>query len=180
MLQAGKYVVEVIVPPGFELVKEEDKNILLGDVYVAPVTQQFAGLGDIYIMPDQAEVAAFYNTQNPGSLNLTTNMGAQPRHEGDTGSIESFWPCVGAKRTVPDLNSLYPGAGQASPFAGAERNLCDRKEVTLEDQVLHLQFDAYRRPFHRHHDQRLCLGIRPVLAPIRREVRSAESAGGSA
>jgi len=135
MLQAGKYVVEVIVPPGFELVKEEDKNILLGDVYVAPVTQQFAGLGDIYIMPDQAEVAAFYNTQNPGSLNLTTNMGAQPRHEGDTGSVESFWPCVGAKRTVPDLNSLYPGAGQAAPFAGAERNLCDRKEVTLEDQA---------------------------------------------
>ena len=135
MLKAGKYVVEVIVPPGYELVKEEDKNILLGDVYVAPVTQQFAGLGNIYIMPDQAAVGQFYNAQNPGSLNLTTNLGATPRHEGDTGSIESFWPCVGAKRTVPDLNSLFPGAGQAAPFAGAERNLCDRKEVTLEDQA---------------------------------------------
>jgi hypothetical protein len=135
MLKAGKYVVEVIVPPGYELVKEEDKNILLGDVYIAPVTQQFAGLGNIYIMPDQAAVGQFYNAQNPGSLNLTTNLGATPRHEGDTGSIESFWPCVGTKRTVPDLNSLYPGAGQAAPFAGAERNLCDRKEVTLEDQA---------------------------------------------
>jgi hypothetical protein len=135
MLPAGKYVVEVILPPGYELVKEEDKNILLGDVYVAPVTQQFAGLGDIYIMPDQAAVGAFYNNQSPGSLNLTTNLGATPRHEGDTGSIESFWPCVGAQRIVPDLNSLFPGAGQAAPFAGATRNLCDRKEVILEDQA---------------------------------------------
>ncbi len=44
MLPPGKYVVEVVVPPGYELVKEEDKNILLGDNYIAPVTQQFAGL----------------------------------------------------------------------------------------------------------------------------------------
>ena len=36
MLPAGKYVVEVVVPAGYELVKEEDKNILLGDVYIAP------------------------------------------------------------------------------------------------------------------------------------------------
>ena len=46
MLPAGKYVVEVVVPPGYELVKEEDKNILIGDNYIAPVTQQFGGLGD--------------------------------------------------------------------------------------------------------------------------------------
>ncbi len=39
MLPAGKYVVEMIVPPGYELVKEEDKNILLGDTYTAPVTR---------------------------------------------------------------------------------------------------------------------------------------------
>ena len=110
--------------------KEEDKNILLGDVYIAPVTQQFAGFGNIFIMPDQAAVNAHYNPNNPGGLNLTTNLGAKPRHEGDTGSVESFWPCVGAERTVPDLNSLYPDAGQAAPFAGAKRRLCDRKEVT--------------------------------------------------
>ena len=46
MLPAGKYVVEVVVPPGYELVKEEDKNILIGDNYIAPVTQQFPGLGN--------------------------------------------------------------------------------------------------------------------------------------
>jgi hypothetical protein len=134
MLPAGKYVVEVLLPPGYELVKEEDKNILLGDVYVAPVTQQFAGFGNIFIMPDQAAVNAAYNPRSPGGLNKTTDLGATPRHEGDTGSVETFWPCVGAERIVPDLNSLFPGAGQAAPFAGAKRRLCDRKEVTLQDQ----------------------------------------------
>ncbi len=110
--RAGKYVVEVIVPPGYELVKEEDKNILLGDVYIAPVTQQFAGFGNIFIMPDQAAVNAYYNKNNPAP-ELDHELGATPRHEGDTGSVEQFWPCVGAERIVPDLNSLFPGAGQA-------------------------------------------------------------------
>ena len=65
MLPAGKYVVEMIVPPGYELVKEEDKNILMGDSYDAPVTQQFAGFGNIFIMPDQAAVGEAYNPRNP-------------------------------------------------------------------------------------------------------------------
>jgi hypothetical protein len=135
MLPNGKYVVEVIVPKGYELVKEEDKNILMGDIYVAPVTVQFPGVGgNIFIMPDQAAVGAAYNKNNP--LNMTQDLGSKtlPRHEGDTGSIETYWPCVGALRTVPDFNSLFPGVGQNAPFAGAQRNLCDRKEVTLEDQ----------------------------------------------
>jgi len=114
MLPAGKYVVEVIVPPGFELVKEEDKNILLGDTYIAPVTQQFAGFGNVFIMPDQAAVNANYNKNSTQGLNPTSNLGSVsfPRHEGDTGSIESFWPCVGAERIVPDYNSLFPTAGR--------------------------------------------------------------------
>jgi Abnormal spindle-like microcephaly-assoc'd, ASPM-SPD-2-Hydin len=133
MLPAGKYVVEMIVPPGYELVKEEDKNILLGDTYEAPVTTQLAGFGNIFIMPDQATIAANYNANNP--LNPTTDLGASPRHEGDTGSVETFWPCVGASRIVPDYMSLFPLAGQNAPFAGATRNLCDRKEVILEDEM---------------------------------------------
>ncbi len=133
MLPAGKYVVEVVVPPGYELVKEEDKNILIGDTYIAPPTQQFAGLGNVFILPDQAALASAYNGNNP--QNSTTDLGATPRHEGDTGSIESFWPCVGAARVVPDFISLFPGSGEVSPFAGATRNLCDRKEVTLDDQT---------------------------------------------
>ena len=134
MLPAGDYVVEVIVPPGYEMVKEEDKNILMGDVYVAPVTQQFAGFGNIYIMPDQASVGSAYNASSPGTLNTTNSLGAEPRHEGDTGSVEAFWPCAGAVRQVPDYNSEFPGAGQAAPFAGAMRRLCDRKEVKLNDE----------------------------------------------
>jgi hypothetical protein len=136
MLPAGKYVVEVVMPPGYELVKEEDKNILMGDVMVAPVSQQFAGFGNVFIMPDQAAVNSAYNAANPGKLNLTTDLGSKTfsRHEGDTGSIETYWPCVGALRQVPDFNSEFPGAGQAAPFAGAMRHLCDRKEVTLTDE----------------------------------------------
>lgn len=134
MLPPGKYVVEVIVPPGMELVKEEDKNILFGDVYIAPVTTQFAGFGNVFIMPDQAAVGALYNANNPGGLNQTNDLGAVPRHEGDTGSVETFWPCVGRVRQVPDYNSLFPQSGQNASFAGAMRPLCDRKEVTLEAQ----------------------------------------------
>jgi len=52
-LPTGKYVVEVVVPPGYEIVKEEDKNILIGDSYVAPVTTQFGAMVNIFIMPDR-------------------------------------------------------------------------------------------------------------------------------
>ncbi|ALL70996.1 signal peptide protein (plasmid) [Paraburkholderia caribensis MBA4] len=133
MLPAGKYVVEIIVPPGYELVKEEDKNILIGDNYIAPVTQQFGGLGNIFILPDQAAVNATYNRNN--AQNPTTDLGSQPRHEGDTGSVETFWPCVGALRVVPDYISLFPGSQEVAPFAGASRHLCDRKEVVLTNQM---------------------------------------------
>jgi hypothetical protein len=132
MLPAGKYVVEMVVPPGYELVKEEDKNILIGDNYIAPVTQQFGGLGNIFILPDQAEIASnTYNAQNP-----TNGLGrtSYPSSEGDTGSVEVFWPCVGQARVVPDYISLFPLSKEVAPFAGATRNLCDRKEVALTDQ----------------------------------------------
>ncbi len=136
MLPAGKYIVEVVVPPGYELVKEEDKNILIGDNFIAPATQQFGGLGSVFILPDQAEVNAYYNPNN--AQNNTVNLGRNPNlpsHEGDTGSIESYWPCVGALRVVPDFISLFPDSAEVAPFAGASRNLCDRKEVTLTDQT---------------------------------------------
>jgi len=143
MLPPGKYVVEMIVPPGYELVKEEDKNILIGDNYIAPVTQQFGGLGDIYILPDQAEVSASIasgctvtSDYNCNAQQSTQSLGRNvyPQGEGDTGSVEQFWPCVGAMRVVPDFISLFPQSGEVAPFAGATRPLCDRKEVTLQEQ----------------------------------------------
>jgi hypothetical protein len=135
MLPAGKYVVEMVVPPGYELVKEEDKNILIGDNYTAPITQEFAGLGNIFILPDQAEVAAYYNANNAQNPTTTFGRTTLPNGEGDTGSVEIFWPCVGASRVVPDYISLFPQSNEVAPFAGATRNLCDRKEVTLTDQT---------------------------------------------
>ena len=140
-LPVGKYVVEVVVPPGFELVKEEDKNILIGDNYIAPVTQQFGGLGNVFIIPDQASVASSqqyagtgYNANN--AQNPTQSLGAAPENSIVPGFIpEPTWPCVGEARIVPDYISLYPQSAQVSPFAGATRNLCDRKEVTLSDQM---------------------------------------------
>ncbi len=148
MLPRGQYVVEMLVPPGYELVKEEDKNILIGDNYIAPVTQEFPGLGSaIYILPDQATVASVYNANQPGSVsgynptnaqNPTQSFGRMSglsSHEGDTGSVESFWPCVGQSRIVPDYISLFPQSAEVAPFAGAKRNLCDRKLVTLDDQT---------------------------------------------
>src|SRR5262249_45907384 len=85
------------------------------------------------ILPDQAAVAASYNANN--AQNPTQDLGSTPRHEGDTGSVETFWPCVGASRIVPDYISLFPGSAEVSPFAGATRNLCDRKEVVLDNQM---------------------------------------------
>ncbi len=136
MLPDGKYVVEVVVPSGYELVKEEDKNILIGDNFIAPVTQQFGGLGSVFILPDQAEVGSSYNPNN--AQNSTNSQGRNsnlPSHEADTGSVETYWPCVGTERVVPDFISLFPGSQEVAPFAGAKRPLCDRKEVTLTDQT---------------------------------------------
>jgi Bacterial cadherin-like domain len=135
MLPPGKYVVEVVVPPGYELMKEEDKNILIGDNYIAPVAMQFAGFSNIFILPDQAAVNSSYNRNN--AQNPTTDFGTStyPKGEGDTGSIEQFWPCAGALRIVPDYLSLFPGAQEVAPFAGASRRLCDRKEIVLTDQI---------------------------------------------
>ena len=82
MLPPGKYVVEAIAPPGYEHEKEEDKNLLIGDNYIGPVTQEFAGLvGFIFIMPDQASVASLYDPSGAGynpnnALNATTSEGA--------------------------------------------------------------------------------------------------------
>ncbi len=136
MLPPGKYVVEVVVPPGYELVKEEDKNILIGDNYIAPAVVQFPGLGgSIYILPDQAAIGAQYNANN--AQNSTQDLGRNPSlvsHEGDTGSDEAYWPCVGTVRQVPDFISLFPQSGEVAPFAGAMRPLCDRKEVNLTEQ----------------------------------------------
>ena len=162
ILTSGKYVVEVMPPRGYEIVKEEDKNILIGDNYIAPATSQFAGLADIFIVPDQATVNAAYSWFGPNYANAsytgpftgggnpynangtptgnngnpTTNMGRTGLGGfGPGGNIVMASPCAGALRIVPDYMSISPESGEVAPFAGALRPLCDRREVTLEDQM---------------------------------------------
>ena len=141
MLPPGKYVVEAIAPPGYEHEKEEDKNLLIGDNYIAPVTQEIPGLGGfIFIMPDQASVASLYDPSGAGynpnnAQNATTSDGAANRTQFIPSFVEPVWPCVGEMRVVPDYLSLFPQALEVAPFAGATRPLCDRKEVTLENQM---------------------------------------------
>jgi hypothetical protein len=143
MLPPGKYVVEVIMPPGYEVYKEEDKNLLIGDNFIAPATVQFAGLGGmIFIMPDQASVASLYDPTgagyNPSNYqNQTTALGTnqQLALPGYPGYQDPIWPCVGEMRVVPDFLSEFPQNQEVAPFAGATRPLCDRKEVTLPDQM---------------------------------------------
>jgi hypothetical protein len=125
-MPAGNYVVEMVPPPGYEFVKEEDKNILIGDAWVAPAAQQFGGLSNIFILPDQASLSSAYNPANPGN-NTTQSLGF-------VGAKLSFAKCVGQLHQVPDYLSLFPSSGQLAPFAGAMKNLCDRKEVVLSDQ----------------------------------------------
>src|SRR6267143_3683514 len=169
ILPAAKYVTEVIVPPNWELNKEEDLNLLIGDQYIAPAVAQFggAGLGNIFITPDQASIDAanpsytgpytaanpytqpFSNCTTPGVASTctftpsTTNNGKQAGDYGRTtfgsfgpgGIIQQNAPCVGLLRIVPDYLSISPESGEVAPFAGYSKNLCDRKEVTLEDQM---------------------------------------------
>jgi hypothetical protein len=111
----GNYVVELVVPTGYDIVKEEDKNILIGDTFIAPfATTQFMGVGNIFIVPDQATL----NDANVPGGNLAS----------------AFPPCVGAGHVVPDYLTLFPDSGQIAPYAGQTRPLCDHKEVGVGDQ----------------------------------------------
>ena len=185
-LPDGKYVVEVVVPPGYELVKEEDKNILIGDNFIAPVTQQFGGLGNIFIVPDQASVAASqqypgpgYNANNP--QNPTQSLGTGPSENIVPGFIpEPTWPCVGEARIVPDYISLYPESHAGSAVCRSDpqpvrpQGSDPGRPGGRDRQVLHLHFDPHRLQVHRRHHRRLHLGIRSLLSAVRREVRSAK------
>ncbi|HEY3446132.1 MAG TPA: Ig-like domain-containing protein [Myxococcales bacterium] len=132
-LPAGTYVVEVVTPPGYEVVKEEDKNIFMGDAFNAPATQQFGALSNIFILPDQATLG----NANPGNPE-TGDPGFQSDPTTDLGVSSSmlvFAECVGQLHRVPDFLSLFPQAQQVAPFAGMDRPLCDRKKVVLGDQA---------------------------------------------
>lgn len=107
----GNYIVEVVPPPGYQVMKAQDKNVDFGNAYdAAPVDIVLPTLAAVITVPDQAFVAAAMGPQ-PGVL--------QPA-------------CVGEEYTVPAELSLFPGV--EAPFAGSTQYLCNRKAVTLNDQ----------------------------------------------
>jgi hypothetical protein len=103
-LTAGIYIVEAAAPPGYEHVKEEDKNVDFGDEYTGP-----------FIPMDG-------NPAMPGDPPGNTTPGQIPL---DNQAIP-----VGDLRMVPAELSLFPGV--PTRFAGEMRPLPDRKQVELK------------------------------------------------
>ena len=104
-LPADTYIVEAKAPPGYELVKEEDKNVDFGDQFVGPT------------------VPVDGNPAMPG--------GAPDNPAPSQGALDKRPVAVGDLRVVPAELSLFPGI--PAPFAGQLRPLPDRKQVKLVD-----------------------------------------------
>jgi hypothetical protein len=145
ILRPAKYVTEVVLPPNWELSKEEDLNLLIGDQYIAPAVAQFggAGLGNIYITPDQASIDAanpsytgpytaanpynqpFSNCTTPGVASTctftpnTTNNGKQSTDYGRT-TFGSFGPGGNIQQSAPcvGLMRIVPDYLSISPESG--------------------------------------------------------------
>lgn len=114
-LEPGAYVVEVVVPDGYELIKEQDINVGFGDA--------FGSVANTYmptpvVLPNGMLVSAV-----PDPAMIAAAMGPEP------GIAQP--PCVGEYHQVPLQLSLFPGP---APFAEDYRPLCDRKRVVLSDQ----------------------------------------------
>jgi len=103
-LPSGVYVVEAVPPPGYEIVKEEDKNVDFGDNYMPQPAPA--------VIPPMADLGS-----PPPPFNPFVPLGAPQ--------------CVGDRHFVPEQLSLFPGIPSA--FSGQARRLCDRKYVVLQD-----------------------------------------------
>jgi len=117
-LKPGAYVVEVEVPKGYQILKEEDVNVGFGESYArVPVDVVYPSGGTATV---------------PGPEIVGDHQ------IGDVGIAQAR--CVGKMHTVPAYLSLYkdtgtPAAMEPAPFAGMQRPLCDRREVQLVDQA---------------------------------------------
>jgi len=107
-LPAADYRVKVIVPEGYQLVKEEDKNVDFGDEYIP---------------------AQFYLTGY--DLGDAAGGGSAPPPEGAVAQPLAAPFCVGTPRVVPPTLALFPDVPGA--YAGASIPVCDTKLVTLRD-----------------------------------------------
>jgi hypothetical protein len=104
-LPPGTYIVEVMVPPGYELVKEEDKNVDLGDSYIP----------GLLVTP-------------PPCVNWDDVDG-----DGNPGRVVPQYLSMQTDENGIPLPGILPDALIPAPFAGESRPLCDRKQVTLTE-----------------------------------------------
>ena len=102
-LPHGVYIVEAVPPPGYEIVREEDKNIDFGDNYLP--------------QPAPDSVPTVPTGPAPGPINPFPPLGNPI--------------CVGDVHVVPAELSLFPGVPVVPALAGQQRRLCDRKLVVL-------------------------------------------------
>jgi hypothetical protein len=100
----GDYIVEAVTPPGYKLMKEEDKNVDFGDAYI-PSPQAIAA----YCVGDDRVV--------PPYLSMVTKDGTGMDPAGDGSNLTDM--------------AFLGDAGAEAPFAGIARPLCDRKKVPL-------------------------------------------------
>jgi hypothetical protein len=112
-LKPGTYVVELEVPKGYRIMKEEDVNVGFGESYArVPVDVVYPSGGTATV---------------PGPEIIGDRL------IGDVGIAQAR--CVGDMHTVSAVMSLYPAMAEPAPFAGMARPLCDRREVQLDDQA---------------------------------------------
>ena len=104
-IPAGIYIVEAKLPPGYQFVKEEDKNVDFGDEY--------------------------QGVNLPVNGNPAMPMGAPDNVALPQDPLDKRPILVGDLRPVPAELSLFPGI--PAPFAGELRPLSDRKQVKLND-----------------------------------------------
>ena len=104
-LPSGYYIVEAVPPPGYEIVKEEDKNVDFGDQY----------------LPQRA-------SGKVSNLAKLSGLGLKTADDFEGLAPLGVPECVGSPHTVPEF--LSDGQTEA-PFAGQTRPLCDKKYIVL-------------------------------------------------
>ncbi len=113
-LRSGTYIVEVIPPPTYEIVKEEDQNIYFPGQTLTPGTRAPVTPGPL------APSTPGPRAPIPGLENPST-----------------VWPCVGAMHHIPEFETMFPELQVPTinfPYDNTLMTpLCDRKQVTLTD-----------------------------------------------
>ncbi len=121
-LPRGSYIVESVPPPGYELLKEEDKNVDFGDTYIpSPLLLPPVCVGDLHPVPafmsfDGVTPAPFAGEVRPYCDRKQVNMGTGQNAAAD---FFLFTQVPKAARAVGFVNNdLGAEFNQASPIYG--------------------------------------------------------------